>query len=75
MKALLTAYTLSSQCYSNGKTYSNNEERLLPKRLHEIMEIVFSDCIFYLCWKLIDEVISYVLGQVRKKTRFSSGFL
>ena len=67
MKALLTAYTLSSQCYSNGKTYSNNEERLLPKRLHEIMEIVFSDCIFYLCWKLIDEVISYVLGQVRKK--------
>ena len=66
MKALLTAYTLSSQCYSNGKTYSNNEERLLPKRLHEIMEIVFSDCIFYLCWKLIDEVISYVLGQVKK---------
>ena len=28
------------------------------------MEIVFSDGIFHLCWKLIDEVISYVLGQV-----------
>ena len=27
-------------------------------------------CIFHLCWKLIDEVISYVLSQV-KKNHFS----
>ena len=24
-------------------------------------------CIFHVCWKLIDEVISYVLDQVKKK--------
>ena len=34
------------------------------------MEIVFSDGIFHLCWKLIDEVISYVLGQVKKNYMF-----
>ena len=28
-------------------------------------------CIFHLCWKLIDEVISYVLGQVKKKPHVS----
>ena len=32
-------------------------------------------CIFHLCWKLIDEVISYVfIGQVKKNTCFSSGY-
>ena len=34
------------------------------------MEISFLD-LYFLCWKLIDEAISYVLGQVKKNPHFS----